>query len=116
MAAKLRDKVTASLVVAATVMFGTVIAPTAVGPKASASDDLAAPALADKYTADTKPVIAEDAALKADAEPADVIDNGGEAAVVVYNGDDAAVQVTDDGAIGLGDSEEIIVVEAEAVR
>lgn len=116
MAAKLRDKVTASLVVAATVMFGTVIAPTAVDAKASASDELVSPALDVKFTNDVKPVVAQDTGLKADAVPADVIDNNGESATVVYNGDDAVVQVGDEGAIGLGDSEEIIIVDAEVVK
>ena len=98
-----RDKITASMAVAATVAFASVIAPTSLGQVESYA--------AGPKEAPTQSVMTEkgDIVELPDAEPVEVIDKEDASKVVIYSGEDAKSTVSDEGADGLGDSEEIIV-------
>ena len=112
-----RDKIAASLVVAAMVAFGVVVAPTAIDPKASAHDAAQETIVEDGISlADTlegasiaKSVHAVAENYIVDGTPDTVIDNGDGTETVTVKGNDAVTKVTDEGTDGLGESVEIVI-------
>ena len=106
-----RDKIAASLVVAAMVAFGVVVAPTAIDPKANAHDvaGKSEVVVVDEASSlvGSVNVVADDYSV--DSVPNEVVDNGDGTETAILKGDDAVTKVTDAGTDGLGESIEIVV-------
>jgi hypothetical protein len=99
-----RDKIAASLVVAAMVAFGVVVAPTTIDPKANAHD---ATSVEVAPIAEVKHVVADDYTL--DEVPDEVVNNGDGTEAAIVKGNDAVTKVTDEGTDGLGESVAIVI-------
>ena len=125
MSATVRDKYMASVAIAAAVTFGAGIAVNPPSYADEVDEELnpiieAAPVAEIEEFAELDPQFVTDVEtapvavvndVELDGEPDEVIDNG-TSKTVIYSGNDSSTTLDDEGLDGLGDSEEIIIVDA----